>query len=93
MKNKDPFYHQMMCEFGPDPLYKYAKKYHDQTESYDRQICSFRDEKGIAMPKDSYERRLINKNAKEVFEELYLEVAALGKTRQEFQKSISDLHF
>ena len=44
-------------------LYELAKQYHEETEAYDETVCSGRNERGVAMPVDAYEFRLINKNA------------------------------
>ena len=44
-------------------LYELAKQYHEETEAYDQTVCIGRTESGIAMPIDTYEFGLINRNA------------------------------
>lgn len=47
-------------------LHSLAKQYHEETEAYDQKVCSARNERGIAMPIDVYEHRLISRNALKV---------------------------
>jgi hypothetical protein len=68
-------------------LYELAKQYHDETEAYDQRVCSFRNERGIAMPKDHYERGLINRNAQAVLERLLAQNKDIGRT--EIRQAIS----
>lgn len=51
-------------------LYKLAKQYHDETESYDKSVCSIIDDRGVAMPANIYEQRMINRNALKVRQRL-----------------------
>lgn len=82
-------FNQQLCgEFLPNPYWEYAEQYHILTESYDRTVCSYRNEKGIAIPTNSHESALINRNARQVFEELYEKIAFSNKTRSDFHKAI-----
>lgn len=64
-------------EFAPTEkdrkLYDLAKQYHDETELYDRGVCSGRTDDGIAMPVDNYELVMINRNAHKVRKRLLKE--------------------
>ena len=53
-----------------DRLRELARQYKDETESYDKTVCIGRTERGIAMPIDAYEHRLINLNALNVLKRL-----------------------
>ena len=68
-------------------LYELAKQYYDETEAYDQRICSGRNERGVAMPIDSCEIGLINRNAQIVFERLTTQNKDIGRT--ELRQAIS----
>ena len=71
--NADEFPSLMMGEFTPDPLLWYfrelVREYDDRCESYDRAVCSG-NRKGVAMPQNPHEAVMINRNAREVRDEL-----------------------
>ena len=47
-------------------IYDIAKQYHEETEAYDQAVCRAKNERGVAIPTDAYELRLINSNALKV---------------------------
>ncbi|MDO6426211.1 hypothetical protein Q4489_04265 [Thalassotalea sp. 1_MG-2023] len=47
-------------------LHNLAKQYHEETENYDRIVCSARNERGVAVPVNGWELVNINRNAREV---------------------------
>jgi len=47
-----------------------AKEYHDRTEHYDRTVCTGPIVEGSIRPNNGKEHTLINKNAKNIFNEL-----------------------
>ena len=51
-------------------LHQIAKQYHEETEAYDKTVCSAVNERGIAIPTNSDEQRSINRNALKVRERL-----------------------
>ena len=61
-------------------LYDLAKQYHEETEAYDQTVCSVKNERGVAMPKDYYELRLIGQNALKVRKRLINETPDIGRT-------------
>lgn len=59
-------YHQIMgvATSGiPRALEEIAMQYHDNTERYDRTVCTGRMMNGVAVPADSRQFSLINRNA------------------------------
>jgi len=68
-------------------LYELAKQYHKETEAYNQRVCSGRTERGVAIPVDSYEFRLINRNALKALTRLLDENP--GINRQELHRAIS----
>lgn len=77
--------------FQVDPreqsLHELAQRYHEECEAYDRTVCSGM-QRGVAMPRDSYEFGLINRNALRVRDRLYPEAARLGFSRDAWMKAI-----
>ena len=68
-------------------LYELAKQYHEETEAYDRIICSRINERGVAIPINDYEYRLVNHNALDVFKRLLDENR--GITQNELRMAIN----
>ena len=68
-------------------LYELAKQYHEETEAYDQTVCSGRTERGIAMPINAYEHRLINRNALKMRKRLLDDNPDIG--REELHRAIS----
>lgn len=68
-------------------LYALAQQYHEEAEAYDQIVCSVRNKRGVAMPKDYYELRLINQNAIKVRKRLINENPDIDQ--REFRKLIS----
>lgn len=61
-------------------LYELAKQYHAETEAYDQFVCTSRNERGIAIPVNSYELRLINRNALKIRERLLKDNPDIART-------------
>lgn len=68
-------------------LYELAKQYHEETEAYDKTVCSVQNERGVAMPIDAYEHGLINRNALKVRKRLLDDNPDIGRT--ELHRAIS----
>lgn len=68
-------------------LHELAKQYHEETEAYDRTVCSSKNKRGVAMPVDYYEHGLINRNALRVRKRLLDENPEIG--REELHMAIS----
>ncbi len=47
-------------------LYDIAKQYHEETEAYDQTVCRAKNERGVAIPTNAYELKLISLNAQKV---------------------------
>ena len=67
-------------------LYELAKQYHAEAEAYDQSVCIGRNERSIAMPVNSYELRLINRNALKIRERLLKDNPDI--TRTELNRAI-----
>lgn len=68
-------------------LYELAKQYHAVTEAYDQSVCTGRNERGIAIPVNSYELILINRNALKIRERLLKDNPDIART--ELHRAIS----
>ena len=66
-----------------------AERYRDETEAYDRTVCTGPIVDGEIMPNGYYELGLINRNARKVLADLMSEAEQFGVTRQEMQRAIS----
>jgi hypothetical protein len=71
-------------------LRELAAQYHEETESYDRTVCTGPIRNGAIMPMGSGEHAAINRNALAVRERLGAEVAELGFTKKEWQHAIAN---
>lgn len=56
-------------------LHPYALAYHRMCEAYDQQVCTGRDNRGIAIPVTPHEHVLVDLNARDVFKKLLAEIA------------------
>lgn len=72
----------------PDPFIEFGLRYHRECEAFDQAVCSNRDRYGFAIPADGRERRLINRNARNVKDRLLKELGQCSKSR--LQKAIRD---
>lgn len=68
---------------------EFAKRYHQETEAYDRTVCTGPIRGGSIIPNNSYEISLINRNAIKVREQIIAEAAHYGISRQDMAKAIS----
>jgi hypothetical protein len=64
-----------------------AEQYVDETEAYDRTVCTGPIVKGSIMPADSYERGLVNRNAMRAMDRLYTQHPEF--TRQQILREVS----
>jgi hypothetical protein len=69
-------------------LNELAMKYHEQTERYDRSVCSGPIVDGAIMPANGRERAAINRNAAKVRDALCVEAMRLGFGKREWQSAI-----
>ena len=69
-------------------LWRLAKKYHEETESYDRIVCSGPIRNGAIIPANGRELRMINHNAKRVLKEILQEAALVGFSVKEVMGAI-----
>ena len=72
-------------------LYNLAKHYHEETEAFDRRVCTGPIIQGAITPMTTAEVVAINRNAIAVRQKLYAEAASHGITRDELRHAIS--HF
>ena len=68
-----------------------AARYHQETEAYDRTVCTGPIIRGSIMPNGGHEMALSNRNAIKVREQIMSEAARHGISRQEMQRAISRL--
>ena len=75
----------------PDPLDVAAdalwKAYDEQTDAFDDAVCSWRNESGVSMPANDYERNAISKNAHLCRAVVYERAAQLGVTDEHMQRA------
>ena len=69
-------------------LEKLAKRYRDETEAYDRTVCTGPTVHGGIMPATSYERGLITRNARHAFDSIAQEAAAHNISRAELWHAV-----
>jgi len=70
-------------------LRELAEKYHQLTEAYDRTVCTGGySPRNRIMPANGHESGLINKNARRVRDELWLEAQTLGINRSQWHDAI-----
>lgn len=73
---------------GIRELDELAEKYHEACESFDRRVCTLRNHKEIAMPANSSEMFLVNRNARGVRDALGAMAANLGFSSEEWHNAI-----
>lgn len=80
------------CDWTPTEkdrlLYELAKRYHDETEAYDRTVCTGPIVRGSIRPVYPRETVLINRNAQRVFDGIAREAAAHGINRAELWRAV-----
>ena len=80
------------CEWTPtekdNKLYELAKRYHDETESYDRTVCTGPIVDGSIQPFGPRQAVLINRNANKVFQQIKEEAARHGIDFAEMWRAI-----
>jgi hypothetical protein len=80
------------CEWTPTEkdktLHELAKRYHDETESYDRTVCTGPIVRGSIQAANSRELALINRNARPVFDRIAREAASHGISKIELWHAV-----
>ena len=71
-------------------LYELAREYHERTEAYDRTVCTGPVRCGGIMPADCEQRSLVNRNARNIYDELGVEAANLGFKPKQWRKAVFD---
>lgn len=66
-----------------------ASRYHRETESYDRTVCTGPIRNGSVMPIGPHELALVNRNAIKVREQIMREAAIHGISRKDMVRAIS----
>jgi hypothetical protein len=69
-------------------LYELAKRYHDETEAYDRTVCTGPIVDGSIQPFGPRQAALINRNAQRVFDGIAREAASHDISRAELWRAI-----
>ena len=91
--NFNEFYKQHMCEWELTEqeceAIELAERYHLETETYDRTVCTGPIREGSIMPANSHEAAQINRNAIRVRERIMCEAAAHGINKQDMARAIS----
>lgn len=65
-----------------------ANRYHAECESYDRRVCTGRNDRGVAIPLSPHEQGLIGRNATNVRERIVSEATCHGITWREIQNAM-----
>lgn len=80
------------CEWTPtekdNKLHELAKRYHDETEAYDRTVCTGPVVRGSIQPMRPRETALISRNAQRVFDGIAREAACHGISRAELWRAV-----
>jgi hypothetical protein len=85
------FTQEILGEFVPHPLseiFDLVRKYYDQCEAFDQIHCTGRTDKGVAVPNNADEACIIAKHAKELRNEILIEVKRKGFNEMDFQKAL-----
>lgn len=61
-----------------------AKQYYEETEAFDRTVCTGPIRKGVILPATPNEHSLVNRNARMLNAKLEARAAALGFTRSDW---------
>lgn len=92
--NKEQFEAEYLCSFEnttPQELYELGKKYHTICEEYDQSVCSYKNEKGVAIPTNNYEFVLINRHAMKIRKDINREGMLKGFSPKEIREVISEV--
>ena len=92
--NKEQFDAEYLCSFEdttPQELYELGKKYHTICEEYDLSVCSYKNEKGVAVPTNNYEFILINCHAMKVRKDINRDGMLKGFSPKEIREVISEI--
>ena len=80
------------CEWTPtekdNKLHELAKRYHDETEAYDRTVCTGPIVHGSIQPYGGRQTVLITQNARQVFLRIEAEAARHGISKAEMWRAI-----
>lgn len=80
------------CEWTPtekdNKLHELAKRYHDETEAYDRTVCTGPIVRGSIQPFRPWEMAAINRNARQVFDRIAQEAARHDISRAELWHAV-----
>lgn len=71
-------------------LHELAKSYHDETEAYDRSVCTGPIGPDGIIPANHREMGMINMNARDVMHKLTKQAEAIGITKSELHKAIAN---
>lgn len=87
---------QYLCKFETTETdnikYALAKQYHDETEAYDRLVCTGAVREGCVLPATDSQFRLINTHARQVRDRVMAEAERNGISRPDMQRAISKFH-
>lgn len=90
---EDGFKAMYMGDFTPSQRdkdkYELAKRYHVETERYDRQVCTGPIMHDGILPANHYQRASISRNAIKVRADIMTEAEQLGISRKEMKEAIS----
>lgn len=85
-------YNPLLIDEDNEKYYLLSLMYYYKTESYDRKICSNVNGYEEAMPTNEYERKLINLNAKKLYDELLKDLNDIDKLNN-YKNYFCRLHF
>lgn len=83
----------MMSPFGSysTELFDLAVEHEEYCESFDRSVCTCRDRRGTAMPRDGRERVIIERNAKRKMNECIGKAESMGYNKDEFREVLKEV--
>jgi hypothetical protein len=88
----DEFHRWMRSEWTPteedNKLHELAQRYHDETEAYDRTVCTGPIVDGSIQPFGGRQTVLINQHARQVFLRIETEAASHGISKAEMWRAI-----
>lgn len=89
----DKYSNQYQQEWQPTKLERkaaeLAERYHQETEAYDRTVCTGPIRYGSVIPIGQHEIALVNRNAIKVREQIMHEAAQHGISRNDMARAIS----
>jgi hypothetical protein len=87
--HRTDFERQLLGEWPEDVvLRRLAEQYHEQTERFDRTVCTGPVTNGSIRPANPEEHRVIERNARETFEALLRVAEVSGYSRQRLRDAI-----